>query len=90
MFRDAVGKDDFGGNAIFRQHFFTLLIVPRAGQLLFYRRAPFVVDLLDQKLLFSLVHHVDLNVHRHVDEVVILRFDIRLVLMDRQAGMAIG
>ena len=79
---DSVGKDNFGGDPILRQHFCALLIIPSASEFLLDGRAPLIVDLFDQKLLFRLVHHVDLDVHRHVDEIVIFGFDIRLILLD--------
>ena len=68
----------------------TLFVIPSAGQLLLDGRTPLVVDFLDEELLLSLVHHLDLDIHRHVDEVVVLAIDVRLVLRNGQTSVTVG
>ena len=68
----------------------TLFVIPSAGQLLLDGRTPLVVDFLDEELLLGLVHHLDLDIHRHVDEVVVLAIDVRLVLRNGQTSVTVG
>ena len=67
----------------------SLAVFPGASQLLLNRRSPFVVDLFDQELLLGLVHHLNLDIYSHIDEVVVLRINIGFVLSNRQSGMAV-
>ena len=87
---DAIGENDFCRNTILRQHLVTLFVIPSAGQLLLDGRTPLVVDFLDEELLLGLVHHLNLNIHRHVDEVVVLAIDVRLVLRNGQTSVTVG
>ena len=64
-------------------------VFPGAFQFLLDRCPPLVVDLFDQELLLGLVHHLDLDVYSHIDEVVVLRINIGFVLSNRQSGVAV-
>ena len=90
LFGDAIGEDNLRGDAVFCQHLAALGVVPGSGELFLDRRAPGVIDLLDQELFLGLVHHVHLDVNGHVDEVVVFGFDIGLVLGYGQPRVTVG
>ena len=87
---NAIRKNDFRGNAVFGQHFMALFVIPRARQFLLYGCAPLVIDFFDEELRLSLVHHVDLDIDSHIDEVMVFRVDVGLVLRYRQSSVAIS
>ena len=68
----------------------TLFVIPSAGQLLLDGRTPLIVDFFDEELLLGFVHHLDQDIHRHVDEVVVLAVDVRLVLRNGQSSVTVG
>ena len=61
----------------------TLFVIPSAGQLLLNGRTPLIVDFFDEELLLGFVHHLDLDIHRHINEVVVLAVYVGLVLRNR-------
>ena len=90
LFGDAIRENNFCRNTILRQHLVTLFVIPSARQLLLDGRTPLIIDFLDEELLLGLVHHLDLDIHRHVDEIVVLAVDVGLVLRDGQPSVAVG